>query len=82
MATIEKLFHSIMCGTQDKNIKFKDLQKLLDILGFECRIKGDHFIYYHEETPENLNIQPVGNMAKPYQVKQVRNYLLKYHLGP
>lgn len=80
MATIEKLFQTIMCGTHDKNIKFKELQKLLDILGFECRIKGDHFIYYHEGTPENLNIQPVGNMAKPYQVKQVRNYLLKYHL--
>ncbi|MCI9357207.1 MAG: type II toxin-antitoxin system HicA family toxin [Lachnospiraceae bacterium] len=29
MATAEKLFQSIMCGTQDKNIKFRDLQKLL-----------------------------------------------------
>ncbi|MCI9079401.1 MAG: type II toxin-antitoxin system HicA family toxin [Lachnospiraceae bacterium] len=81
MATIEKLFLSVMCGTQDKNIKFKDLQKLLDILGFECRIRGDHFIYYYNGLPENLNIQPVKNMAKPYQIKQIRNYLLKYHLG-
>lgn len=81
MATVEKLFQSVMSGTQDRNIKFNDLQKLLDILGFECRIKGDHFIYYYKGLPENLNIQPAGNMAKPYQVKQVRNYLLKYCLG-
>lgn len=81
MATVEKLMQSIMSGTQDRNIKFKDLQKILDILGFECRIRGDHFIYSFHNLPENINIQPVGNMAKPYQVKQVRNFLLKYRVG-
>lgn len=81
MATIEKLMQSIMSGTQDRNIKFRDLQKLLDVLGFECRIRGDHFIYSFRNLPENINIQPVGNMAKPYQVKQVRNFLLKYRIG-
>ncbi len=80
MATIEKLYLSILSGMQDKNIKFRDLQKLLDILGFECRIKGDHFIYYYGNLPENINIQPSGNMAKPYQVKQVRTFLQKYQL--
>lgn len=77
---MEKLYLSVMSGTHDKNIKFRDLQKLLDVLGFEKRIKGDHFIYFFENLPENINIQPNGNMAKPYQVKQVRNFLLKYHL--
>lgn len=81
MAAAEKLYQSIMSGTQDKNIKFRELQKLLEIMGFECRIKGDHFIYFIKDLPDNINIQPKGNMAKPYQVKQVRNYLLKYHLG-
>ncbi len=80
MATIEKLYLSILSGMQDKNIKFRDLQKLLDILGFECRIKGDHFIYSYGNLPENINIQPSGNMAKPYQVKQVRTFLQKYQL--
>ncbi len=47
------------------------------MLGFEKRIKGDHFIYFYKNFPENINIQPNGNMAKPYQVK---NFLLKYHL--
>lgn len=70
-----------MSGMQDNNIKFKELQKLLDILGFGHRIRGDHFIYYYGNLPENINIQPDGSMAKPYQVKQIRNYLLKYCIG-
>lgn len=80
MATLEKLFYSIMSGTQDRNIKFSDLQKILDVLGFQCRIKGDHFIYWRNGVDEILNIQPDGNKAKPYQVKQVRNIILKYGL--
>ncbi len=80
MATIEKLYLSILTGMQDKNIKFRELQKLLDMLGFECRVKGDHFIYSYGNLPENINIQPNGNMAKPYQVKQVRTFLQKYQL--
>jgi hypothetical protein len=81
MATMEKLYISILSGTQDKNIKFRDLQKLLDVLGFECRIKGDHFIYSYNNLRENINIQPDGNMAKPYQVKQVRLFLQNYKIG-
>lgn len=80
MPTTEKLYISVMSGTQDKNIKFRDLQKLLDILGFDHRTRGDHFIYFRGNAPENINIQPDRNMAKPYQVKQVRNYLAKYQL--
>ena len=80
MATIEKLMQSIMAGTNDRNIKFKDLQKILEVLGFQCRIKGDHFIYWKEGIDEIINIQPNGNMAKPYQVKQIRNLILKYQM--
>ena len=80
MATVEKLMQSIMSGTQDRNIKFSDLQKILDVLGFQCRIKGDHFIYWKDGIDEIINIQPDGNKAKPYQVKQVRNIILKYGL--
>lgn len=41
---IEKLYQSVMSGMQDNNIKFRDLRNLLENLGFEYRIKGDHFI--------------------------------------
>jgi predicted RNA binding protein YcfA (HicA-like mRNA interferase family) len=80
MPTVEKILQSVMIGTRDKNIKFSDLQKLLETFGFQCRIKGDHFIYYKKGVDEIINIQPNGNMAKPYQVKQVRNIILKYCL--
>ena len=80
MASLEKLVQSIMSGTQDRNIKFSDLQKILDVLGFQCRIKGDHFIYWKDGVDEIINIQPDGNKSKPYQVKQIRNIILKYGL--
>jgi len=71
----------ILCGTQDGNIAFSDLQKVLTLLGFVVRIKDDHFIYTRDDIEEIINIQPKGNKAKPYQVKQVRNIILKYQLG-
>lgn len=80
LAALEKLIQSIMSGVQDKNIKFADLQKILDIMGFQCRVKGDHFIYWKEGVDEIINIQSDGNKAKPYQVKQIRNIILKYQM--
>lgn len=81
MSQYEKLLLSILSGTRDKNLLFSDLQAVLDRLGFQCRIKGDHFIYTRDDVEEIINIQPIGNRAKPYQVKQIRNIILKYRLG-
>ena len=80
MPTAEKILLSVMLGTQDSNIRFVDLQKLLKVLGFSCRIKGDHFIYYKPGIEDIINIQPEGNKAKAYQVKQVRAIILKYRM--
>ena len=33
------------------------------------------------DVDEIINIQPVGSKAKPYQVKQIRNIILKYKFG-
>lgn len=81
MSQYEKLLLSILSGTRDKNLLFSDLRVVLERLGFQCRIKGDHFIYTKVGIEEIMNIQPMGNMAKPYQVKQVREIILKYQLG-
>lgn len=81
MSQYEKLLLSILSGTKDKSLLFTDLQTVLDRLGFQCRIRGDHFIYTRNDVEEIINIQPMGNKAKPYQVKQVRNIILKYQLG-
>ena len=81
MSISQKLLLSVLSGTQDNNIKFKDLQKLLEFYGFSYRVKGDHFVYWKDNINELINIQPDGNKAKAYQVKQVRNIILKYKLG-
>ena len=80
MPAVNKIYINVMCGLTDWNIRFSDVQKLLDFLGFKCRIKGDHFIYYRSDIDEIINIQPDGNKAKAYQVKQIRNIILKYGL--
>lgn len=75
------MLNAILSGVQDKNILFSDLRTILEWLGFDCRIKGDHFIYTKDGVDEIINIQPNGNKAKPYQVKQIREIILTYHLG-
>jgi len=58
-----------------------DLRILLQRLEFKERIKGDHHIFTRENVAEIINIQPDGKLAKPYQVKQVRNMIIRYKLG-
>ena len=80
MPSVEKIISDIICAEKNSNIKFRDLQRVLDVMGFRCRIKGDHFIYYKDGINEIINIMPKANTAKPYQVKQIRNLILKYKL--
>ena len=77
----QKLLATILSGRSDANISFSDLCNLLRRLGFEERIRGSHHIFHREGVDEIVNLQPIGAKAKPYQVKQVRNIILKYRLG-
>ena len=68
----------VMSGKSDNNIRFADLQKMLENMQFGHRVKGDHFIYYRDDIPEIINIQPIGNKAKGYEVRQIRIIFNKY----
>lgn len=81
MSQFEKAMRSILSGTKDASTLFSELRTVLERLGFRCRIKGDHFIYTKDGVEEIINIQPKGNKAKAYQVKQIRDIILKYRLG-
>ena len=81
MTKREKTLQRILRGTSDANIPFNELCTLLISFGFEQRIRGDHHIFTKENVIEILNLQPKGSRAKPYQVKQVRNIILKYKLA-
>lgn len=82
MGTYEKLLSKILRGTSDADIPFEAMCHLLERLGFACRIRGDHHIFTKENVEEILNLQPKGPKAKVYQVKQVREMLLRYRLVP
>ena len=81
ISQFSKQLFLILSGASDNNIRFSELCDILSVLGFESRIKGGHHIYYKEGIADIINIQPAGNKAKAYQVKQVRSILLKYKLG-
>lgn len=68
----------IMSGNSDNNIRFTELRNMLESLNFGYRVKGDHFIYYRNDIPEIINIQPKGSKAKGYEVKQIRLLFKKY----
>lgn len=81
MGKHEKLIFQILRGTSNANIAFSDLTNLLQYFGFEMRVKGSHHIFRKKGIEEKPNLQKEGNKAKPYQVKQIRNIILKYKLG-
>ena len=80
MSKHDRLLEKILRGTSDADIPFDGLCNLLSRLGFRLRIRGSHHIFWQEGMVEILNLQPRGSKAKPYQVKQVRNAILKYKL--
>jgi predicted RNA binding protein YcfA (HicA-like mRNA interferase family) len=68
------------CIVEPHNLEFSDLINLLERMGFTVRIKGSHHIFFRDDVEEIINLQPDKNKAKPYQVKQVRNLIVKYNL--
>lgn len=81
MSRVEKTRERVLFGNADANIDFNDLRSLLDHLGFVERMKSSHHIFVRIGVEEIINLQPKGSKAKAYQVKQVRNIILKYRLG-
>jgi hypothetical protein len=81
MGRHSKLREKILAGGADSNIAFSALCQLLIRLGFDERVKGSHHIFSRNGIDEIINLQPKGGKSKAYQVKQVRDVLVKYRLG-
>ena len=77
----QSILAKVLSGVSDANVSFNDLVRLIKKLGFDERVRGSHHIFSKDGVREIVNVQPKGSMAKSYQVKQVRNLILKYHLG-
>lgn len=76
----KKLLEHILMRRSDGNVDFNGLCNLLKYFGFDERVRGDHHIFTRDGIEEIINIQPKGSKAKPYQVKQIRNIIIKYRL--
>lgn len=82
MSRPAKTLDKVLRGTADANIRFDDLRGLLKHLGFAERVKGGHHIFTRDGVVEILNLQAKkGGKAKPYQVKQVRDVIVRYGLA-
>lgn len=80
MSKYDRLIQQILSGQSDANVGFNDLCHLLHRLGFDMRVSGSHHIFRQQGIEERINLQRDGNKAKPYQVRQVRNIILKYKM--
>lgn len=81
MGKHDKLLDKILRGTSDANIPFEGPWQPLRRLGIQFRFKGSHHIFHREGVEEILNLQPRGANAKPYQVKQAREAIVKHKLA-
>ena len=62
------------------NLAFDDLCFALERAGFTRRTgKGSHTLFFKVGSKKSSTCSP-GSQAKPYQVKQVREFILKYQL--
>lgn len=77
-----KTLAKILSGSSSQNVSFDELVGLLQQLGFAMRLKGSHRILSREGVVEILNLQPRRDgTAKPYQLRQVRNVIVRYKLA-
>ena len=80
MSRDDDLRQKILSGRSDANIRFDELRTFLLRLGFTERVRGSHRIFRREGVRELINLQRDGSQAKPYQVRQVRQAILRNHL--
>ena len=80
MSRDDDLREKILSGRSDANIRFEDLRSFLLRLGFAERTRGSHYMFRREGVRELINLQRQGSQAKPYQVRQVRQAILRNHL--
>lgn len=76
----EKLLQRIM--NCQKNVSFSDVVRLAEEFGFKLgRTNRSHNIFYHSNVPQPLNLQERDGKAKPYQVRQLIEFIEMYDLS-
>jgi predicted RNA binding protein YcfA (HicA-like mRNA interferase family) len=69
MTRIAKLYEQML--RNPRGLTFAEFKRLLEAFGYRnVRQNGSHIAYRHTVVPDTRIVQPKGNMAKPYQVRQ------------
>ncbi len=77
----KKVYNDVMSGNCDHNIRFADFENLILDLGFSFKgQKGSHMAFYHSNINERMTIQDDKSKAKGYQVRQLRQIIIKHNL--
>ena len=75
-----KLYAQLLVAQQG-TISFRGFERLLLAFGFEpVRQKGSHKSYKHVKAQRMLVVQPRGNDAKDYQVRQFLDMVQEHGL--
>lgn len=81
MTKIEKLYARVTANP-GQQISFRDFVALIEAVGFRhARSKGSHRSYRHPDCPKLLVIQPQGNRAKRYQVREFLDMVEEFRLS-
>ena len=81
MSKADKTLEKILSATADANIRFDDVLSLMPRLGFRLRIRGSHHIFTRSGVEVLIDLQPVHGKCKPYQVRQIRDVLIKFNIA-
>ena len=75
-----KLYEQLLTSTR-RTVTFRDFEALLRSFSFESvRQKGSHKSYKHVKAQRMLVVQPRGNDAKDYQVRQFLDMVQEHGL--
>jgi hypothetical protein len=67
MASLKKVFASLLGGRSDTNTRFAEVRRILLALHFSERVTGGHHIFSRQDVAEILNLQALpGGKAKTY----------------
>lgn len=82
MSKREKILLKLLSGNADNNFSLDDLVKVLEDFNFiERKSPGSHRIFTKANIAGIINLQKnKDGKAKPYQVKQVRVFLIEYKI--
>jgi predicted RNA binding protein YcfA (HicA-like mRNA interferase family) len=73
--------YALLLQSTNRTVDYRDFIAMIEAFGFEqIRTKGSHASYAHPNCPKLLILQPKGNEAKRYQVREFLAIIEEFRL--